>query len=440
VAIGREVQALNAEGNYFSNGHDKSAYEAVLWAAPDSPEKVATLCLELAERRDLNPEVQRRVDGTVERRRREREQYLAEHPERRPAPLPISGWPLGDLRDPWPDGPRARVDANFQEACLDTGAFTALLRAKPDAALEVLLAVCIEEPQHEDYSRRTMRECGVDHWHGGDPPLFCRGPFLQFLRHAPEVGLSFVLRLVNFATRRYAGDDGLTVITGHDSRTWLGDPNVFRWHHDWPLFNGAVIHCSLMALEQWLYEQIDCRENIDHRLARILSESQSLAFAGLLFDVGKRLPSLFAGVLKPLLRNWGLLDWDRQVTTLRQQENGAMGYWGMQPRMMIELGRQWYAMPHRRNLLVFLEGGIVDTMIGEEEHYPFFAELRAAWTGKLDAEGEPESLRLLRDGSIPRTTHSSSETGSPYRSGLNGPKPLLAETSRTCNGLPTIVT
>jgi hypothetical protein len=395
VAIGREIQALNAEGNYFSDGHDKSAYEAVLWAAPDLPEEVAALCLELAERRDLNPEIQQRVNETHERRREEREQYLAAHPQRKRAPPPMPSWPFGDLRDPWPDGPRARVDTNFQQACLDTGAFSALVRAKPDTALEVLLAVCIEEPQHEDYSNRSMRECGVDHWRDGDPPLFCRGPFLQFLRQAPEQGLSFVLRLVNFATRRYAGDDGLTVITGDDSRTWFGDANVFRWHYDWPLFNGAAIHCSLMALEQWLYEQIDRGENIDPWLARILGESQSLAFAGLLFDVGKRLLSLFSGVLKPFLRNWVLLDLDRQVTTLRQRERGAMGYWGLQPAMMIELGRRWYAMPHRRNLLIFLQGGIVDTMIGDEEHHPFFAELRADWTGKLDAQGEPESLRLL---------------------------------------------
>jgi hypothetical protein len=72
-----------------------------------------------------------------------------------------------------------------------------------------------------------------------------------------------------------------------------------------------------------------------------------------------------------------------------------MGYWGSQPAMIIELGRQWYAMPHRRNLLIYLNGGIVDTMIGDEEHWPFFAEVRDDWTGKLDAQGEPESLRLL---------------------------------------------
>ena len=83
-----------------------------------------------------------------------------------------------------------------------------------------------------------------------------------------------------------------------------------------------------MALEQWLYEQIDRGENIDQWLTRILRESKSLAFAGLLFDIGKRTPTLFAGVLKPLLRNWVLLERDRQVTTLRHQDSGPLGYRG----------------------------------------------------------------------------------------------------------------
>jgi len=39
--------------------------------------------------------------------------------------------------------------------------------------------------------------------------------------------------------------------------------NVFLWHFDWPVSNGSAIHCSLMALERWLYEQIERGENID---------------------------------------------------------------------------------------------------------------------------------------------------------------------------------
>jgi hypothetical protein len=72
------------------------------------------------------------------------------------------------------------------------------------------------------------------------------------------------------------------------------------------------------------------------------------------------------------------LDWDRQVTMLRHQDSGAMGYRGSQPRLMIEIGRRWYSMPYRRNLLIYLNGGIIETMIGDEGHGPFFEGLQAA--------------------------------------------------------------
>jgi hypothetical protein len=243
-----------------------------------------------------------------------------------------------------------RVQSDFQAACLESGAFPALARVRPNAALEILLAVCIEEPQHEEYSRSSWPEIGIEHWRGADPPLYCRGPFLQFLQQAPHQGLSFVLRLVNFATGRFSKGHGLTVRIGDEARLWCGESNVFRWHHDWPVFSGSTIHCALMALERWLYEQIDRGENVEPWVSRILKESDSLAFAGLLFDVGKYHPALFAGVLKPLLQSSLLIDWDRQISTMRRSgTSDAMGFWGYQPPAMIALGRAWYQMPGRRH-------------------------------------------------------------------------------------------
>jgi hypothetical protein len=54
----------------------------------------------------------------------------------------------------------------------------------------------------------------------------------------------------------------------------------------------------------------------EHRswLARILNERESLAF-GLLFDIANACRAYLPRALQPLLRNWVLLDWDRQVTT-----------------------------------------------------------------------------------------------------------------------------
>jgi hypothetical protein len=397
LAIGREVQALNAERDHYSDGHDKIVYEAVLSAAPELPDEVAQLCLELAERRDLDPAISARVEQAHERQREQRRQYLEANPERQRTPLPPA-WPWGERRDPWPDGPRDGVQNAFQEACLDTGSFPALVRARPDAALEVLLAVCIESPQHEDFGRSSMPETGLDHWNGGDPPLYCRGPFLQFLKDAPDQGLSFALRLVNFASRRFCEGHGLTVRIGNEARLWYGNSNVFRWHHDWPVTFGSMVHCVLMAVERWFYEKIERGEDIDPWINRILRESESLAFAGLLFDVGKYRPALFAGVLRPLLQNWLLLNWDSEISNLRRSGGSdAMGLWAYQPHAMIELGRAWYQMPHRKDLLLYIGGGIVETLVADEAERHFLAQLRSGWVTDLNGEQMPESLRRLSE-------------------------------------------
>jgi hypothetical protein len=395
LAIGREVQALNAEGNYYSNGQDKTVYEAVLAAAPELSDEVAQLCLELAERCDLDSPISARVEQARERQREQRRRYFEANPARRRTPPPLA-CSRGELRDPWPDGPRDGVQNAFQEACLDSGAFSALVRTKPDAALEILLAVCIEAPQHEDFGRSSMPETGLDRWNGGDPPLYCRGPFLQFLKEAPDQGLSFALRLVNFVSRRFCGGRGLTVRIRSDARLWYGDPNVFRWHYDWP--SDSTVHCVLMAIERWLYEKSDRGEGIDPWINRILRESESLAFAGLLFDVGKYRPTLFASVLRPLLQNWLFLDWDRQISALRRSGGAnAMGLWTYQPPAMIELGRAWYRMPHRQDLLLYIGGGIVETLVADEAERPFLAQLRSEWVSDLNGDEPPEALRLLSE-------------------------------------------
>jgi hypothetical protein len=180
--------------------------------------------------------------------------------------------------------------------------------------------------------------------------------------------------------------------------TRYGNSNVFRWHHDWPVSFGSTIHSVLMALEKWLYEKIDCGEDVDLWSNRILGESKSLAFAGLLFDVGKYRPALFVGVLKPLLENWLFLDWDRQTVTLRRSGGSdPLGYWANQPRVMIELGSTWYQMPHRKDLLLYVGGGIVDTLVANEAERSFLNQLRSGWIADLNCEEMPEALRLLSE-------------------------------------------
>ncbi len=298
--IAREIQARNAEGYYYSAGNDREVYEAALYAAPLFPDAAAALCLELAGRRDVSPQIRERATEARRKRQEERARHELEGSGRSKAPAPI-GIPRGRLHPAWPDGPRAKVDREFVEACLGGAPIAGLIRADPDAVLEILLAVCIGEPQHEEYTPSSLPECGLSYWPEGDPPAYFRGPFLQFFRLASNQALSFVLRLTNFDTRRYTEDRyWLDVKLDGEPRHWFGDSNVFRWHHDWPLSHGSQLQSCLMALEQWLYEQIDHGISVEPWISRILAESESLAFAGVLLDVGKRAPELFCTVLAPL--------------------------------------------------------------------------------------------------------------------------------------------
>jgi hypothetical protein len=411
-AIARDVQTRKAGGEYFSDDLDDLAYEATLYAAPDLPGEVSSLALQLARRRDEWPDVQarrnqaRRESEEAHRRMREEEPERARMVDELCTPV-LS---LGPLRDPWPDGPRSRVDQAFPKACLDTPALIPLMRTRPDVALEVLLAVCIEEPQHEDPFEYSARDdVGVEHWQAGYPPLYSRGPFLYFLREAPEHGLSFVLRLVNFATRRWAAkeprrmqraglpptpeDVGMTIVIEDRPRRWLGNERVLSWHLGWPVDSQVVI-CALMAAERWLYEQADAGDDLNHWLRRILAESESVAFAGLLCAVGKRQPALFEGVLRPLLTPWELYLWDHHVINQQTGMNPSLIPWGMRSGAEVAAAREWHGLPHRTRPLADLAAEMMLLRPGMEE---FFAGLVTEWRGSLRAEGEPERLLLLTE-------------------------------------------
>jgi hypothetical protein len=359
------------------------------------PDVAATLCLELAGRRDSSPQIVERATEARRNRQEERARQELEGSGRSKAPTPI-GMPLGRLRPAWPDGPREEVDREFVEACLAGAPIAGLIRADPDAALEVLLAVSIEEPQHDEFTRSSLPECGLSYWPEGDPPAYFRGPFLQFFRLAPNQALSFVIRLANFGTHRYAEDRvWLDVMVDGEPRHWYGDSNVFRWHHDWPLSHGSQLQSCLMALEQWLYEQIDNGIAVEPWIARIMAESESLAFAGVLLDVGKRAPELFCTVLAPLFFTWELWSWDFQLAALRQSERQPPGYWGRQDQRLYELAQDWHRLPHRAEALLWPNGAIARNMLGHEHFAAFFEEVRTAWKGALQQDDEAERLRLL---------------------------------------------
>ena len=150
------------------------------------------------------------------------------------------------------DGPKRKVSEGFRSAVLDTTALYGLISDRPEIAREVLLAVCIEEPTHSDpYSNQAIswdERLSLAHWQLGYPAMYWKGPFLNFLQHAPEQALDAIIRLVNYATKRLFEDDFDSSIPederkkfehefefGGKAVRWLGDANVYGWHRYAPL-------------------------------------------------------------------------------------------------------------------------------------------------------------------------------------------------------------
>ena len=411
LTIAREMQARQAEGHYWAKEEDRIAYEAALLAAPECPDEVSALALELARRRPLSSAIQERADKAkraaeeaMRQRDSESRQQLEKLRKQRPQIF------RGPLRKAWPDGPSDRVCESFRNAVLGSQGILSLAAIRPDVALEVLLAVCIEAPSYQDTHGGSdlIDHFGIHPWQEAYPPMYFRGPFLSFLRQSPVQAIEFSIRLVNFATvrwiegerrhaRRWSRDlptDEELSVTMHGptgERRWVGDSRVYRWYLDWPV-DAHVLTCVLMALEKWIYERIDAGEEISTWLREIMERSESVAFAGLLVDVGKKHPQFFTHELRPLLGTWILHFWDRQIAAERSGPSIGMMGWLRDPQELVELAREWHTARHRLYDLPWIASWL---LINGADMRLFFADTVERWRHDLSDDGKPRNLQLL---------------------------------------------
>jgi hypothetical protein len=411
IKVAREMQARQEEGHYWTDHEDRIAYEAALLAAPEYPDDVSALILELARRRPLSPTIQeravnaKRAAAETERHRDpESQRQLEKLRSQRLTVIP------GPRRKPWPDGPTDGVDESFREAVLGSQGIISVAVMRPDVALEVLLAVCIEEPGYDNDSGGSdfIDDFGIDDWGHPEPPMFFRGPFLMFLRQCPTQGIEFVLRLVNFASARWTEgvrlnamrwkhplptDDDLSVSVQVPSgeKRWIGDSQVYRWYLDCPV-NSHIIPCVLMALEKWIYERIDAEEEIDISLREIMDRSETVAFAGLLCDVGKKYTKLFARELRPLLGTWIFYLWDQQIVQERSYMPIGMMGWFRDPRELVEIARGWHTAEYRRYDLSRIASWF---LVNDANMKQFFSDIVRKWRSDLSSDGQNRDLQIL---------------------------------------------
>jgi hypothetical protein len=325
--------------NYSLREASKHVFEALLRAAQEFPDEVERLGLILAER---SPLIEGGFDeGAVV--------YSTGFSQRM----------LGRKRDPWPDGPQRRVEEPFREAVMKGDALLPLMKLRPAVASEMILAMCIEEPQTEYNSHQSMRlgEAGFSWWRDPMPAMYFTGPYLLFLRVSPRTAIDMIIRLVDFATDRwlegcqrlYQTQDvpGYVVILDGQDKLFIGDGNVFNWNWDTSMA-AAAVESALMALEKWFYDRLDTKEDITADVVELLSRSKSAAIIGLLTSVGLYAPGLFRGPLRSLFSN---------LDVYTSQRSGALSgswdflfgvRWGRYGKSICDEVRKWNEMPHRK--------------------------------------------------------------------------------------------
>jgi hypothetical protein len=391
IELRREVAG---EYRHFSGPHGRgnkpriAIYTGALHAASQCPDRAAKLILKASGRADWDAgDVNARAD----------EEWTGNYTERRRS-IGIDTVEMPVIS--WADGPVRRTSRDFFHAWFESGAALALYKQAPAPSCEATLAFLLAWPKRRLFAS-SFGSHGRDN-HGFNfeadhmyPPFYHKGPFLSFLRHDWRPALDMIIRLVDFATERYAEwwpyEDKPTELNFQNpvgETVWFGNHQVYIWNR----FNSNTPHAitvALMALEKWFDEQIEAEKSIDEPIQIVYEKARSLAFGGLLVGLGKRHPELFLNKLQPLLFVRELYMYDFSAA----RETIGIGYWPRDGQFINNLRREWEQLPGRKTSLLdavcgwFIEGGDLQ---------PILEQVGAAWTAKASSLPEENRLVLLR--------------------------------------------
>ncbi|MCC5049749.1 hypothetical protein LLE59_20820 [Xanthomonas campestris] len=377
LAMARTVQVEKGHGVMYLT-REPLLYTAPLAGAADLPTEVGNWALELAGRREIDDDVKRRIAEVQLQKAKahaERLETDAEYKEvhERQKQMPRS---LGSFRErlpPWPLGASDKVDMDFRTACIKENGIRSLIRAQPDLAAEVLLALIIEDqPEREYGADRFEMDLGLEYQEDAYPTAFWKSPFFPFFQLAPETALTSLIALVNFCTERWAagamkGHIGeaprvtLQFADGSD-KTFPGWLQVFGWPQSNDSRNGSLL-CALDALERWFTLRLDAGEDISADIEKIIWEGNSAAFVSVLLNVAKYRPSLLTGPLAALLTFPNLFFWDS--ARVEQVGHNFIGFSLLQGgQAMFDFARAWTLAPHRQQKFLDL---VVELLLADDD-------------------------------------------------------------------------
>ncbi len=307
-------------------------------------------------------------------------------------------------------GRELRAIDELRTAVLDGDGLITIVWSDPAAAAELALLASIDTGSENRFSIEDNHLQITDE-PGWFSPLPERGPFLALLREAPADGVGFVLALVEHATARCLATESVEEETGTPG--WfsividdqeielIGDAKVMHWFRGAPQVP-TVLASALMALEQYLYEQLDADTDITAILER-LTESRSVAVWGLLAEVAKYRPVLLRGPLLAIVSSAGLILSDKLYAS---HDHSYLLIAGLGERALGERVKSWNLMPHRKSKIVelvmrdvFMETALVDELAAARERWA--AANNGRWR-HLVAQMDPANHRRAEqdDGSI----------------------------------------
>lgn len=378
LAMARTVQVEKGHGVMYLT-HEPLLYTAPLAGAADLPTEVGNWALELAGRREIDTDVKRRIaevqlqkaKAHAERLKTDSE-YKARHEERKQMPRSI-----GSFRErlpPWPLGASDKVDMDFRTACIKENGIRSLMRAQPELATEVLLALIIEDqPEREYGADRFEMDLGLEYPEDAYPTAFWKSPFFPFFQLAPETALTSLIALVNFCTERWVAEvmkgrtgeaPGVTLQFADGSdKTFPGWWQVFGWPQSNDSMRNGSLFCALDALERWLTLRLDAGEDITADIERILREGNSAALVSVLLNVAKYRPSLLTGPLSALLTFPNLFYWDS--VRVKQVGHNFIGWsWLQGGQAMFDFARDWTLAPHRQQKFLDV---VVELLLADDD-------------------------------------------------------------------------
>jgi hypothetical protein len=307
-------------------------------------------------------------------------------------------------------GRELRAIDELRTAVLDGDGLITIVWSDPAAAAELALlaSVDIRTENHFSIQDNRLQITDEPRWLA---PLPERGPFLALLREAPDDGVGLVLALVEHATERWLATENIEEGTGtpgwfsiaidDDEIQLIGDARVMHWFRGAPQVP-TVLASALMALEQYLYEQLDVNTDIAPILKR-LTASRSVAAWGLLTEVAKYRPALLHGPLVAIVSSAGLILSDKLYAS---QDHSYLLIAAVGERALGERVKRWNLMPHRKNKIVdlvirdvFMQVALVDELAAARERWT--APNDGRWR-HLIAQMDPTNLRTAQqeDGSI----------------------------------------